>query len=157
MVLPLLPIINHYLIIQQISAKMNNIQFEIIKNKKLSGHRLIQRRKPIEFDISDAEVVIITATEQKIIKKEQKIIKYYNIDSNDVDKHDIKFYEQMEDVRFKLALQLRKYEIVQDTQEQEQALNLTQMDLELKDIAKQLELVRRQQLELYRRQNNLIN
>ena len=76
-------------------------------------------------------------------KTEQKIIKYYNIDLNNADEHDIKFYEQMVCIQEKLALKLGKYEIIEDTQEQEQALNLTQMNLELDKIAKQLELYRR--------------
>jgi len=63
MVPPTMLYINQNLIIQQISAKMNTIQFEIIKNKKLSEYRLIRRQQIksglYEIEDGDEEIIII--------------------------------------------------------------------------------------------------
>jgi len=65
MVPPTILYINQNLIIQQISAKMNTIQFEIIENKKLSERRLIQRElrqiKSGLYEIEDGDEEIVEA------------------------------------------------------------------------------------------------
>lgn len=46
---------------------------------------------------------------------EQQFIQYYNIDLNDADEHDIKFYNQMVRIQQKLYMKLGNYEIIQET------------------------------------------
>ena len=46
---------------------------------------------------------------------QRQIIKYYSIDLNDADEHDIKFYKQMVRIQEKLYMKLGKFTIVEDT------------------------------------------
>ena len=46
---------------------------------------------------------------------EQQFIQYYNIDLNNANEHDIKFYNQMVRIQQKLYIKLGKYEIIQET------------------------------------------
>jgi len=62
MVPPIVHYINHYLIIKQISAKMNTIQFEIIENKKLSERRLFRQQLQAGlYEIEDGDEEIVEA------------------------------------------------------------------------------------------------